>query len=846
MAAANVDATTVLLKNPLEDHDPNSRVENPSTFLSPGDSNSGLHPTEPTQTPTTTQAQKPVRRRKRRDVHMIDSAGANNNKNIRALRQAARSAATYDENLMDQIIQKQLGDDPSGSRGGRRKKTFDMAKEVDTETMIAYSVGFPVDSLTEEEIEAGVVSSIGGIEQANYIVVRNHILALWRENVNVWLHRDHAMESIRSRHKSLVNSAYSFLLQHGYINFGVAAAIKGVMLPEATKANVVVIGAGLAGLAAARQMLQSGFKVVVLEGRKRPGGRVFTKKMAGNGYTAGADLGGSVITGIHGNPIGVLARQLGFPLHKVRDKCPLYQPDGRPVDGVIDARVEDTFNRLLDKACQLRQAMDEVAVDVSLGTALETFRQVYGVAEKPEERRLLDWHLANLEYANAGLLSELSLAFWDQDDPYEMGGDHCFVAGGNGRFVQALVENLPIFYDRTVRVVRYGSDGVQVVAGGQVFQGDTVLCTVPLGVLKSGSIKFVPELPNRKLEAIKRLGFGLLNKVALLFPTVFWGAEIDTFGHLCDDSSRRGEFFLFYSYASVSGGALLIALVAGEAAIKFESMDPNDAVERILEILRGIYGPRGVVVPEPVQTVCTRWGSEPLSMGSYSHVAVGASGDDYDILAESVGEGRVFFAGEATNRRYPATMHGAFLSGLREAANISKVYNSRSMPQKTDKSLSKDSELSAALLTDLFREPDLAFGGFSILFDPQSTDHNSMALLRIAVGGNGRKTGDDAGSSGQLHSSAPIKQHGQMPSKELQLYCLLSRQQAFELSEVSGGDEDRLRYLCEKFRAKLVGRRGLGAVGEALVSSVKFVRPYQKNVLTPVPPYDFGNKGAQV
>lgn len=233
-------------------------------------------------------------------------------------------------------------------------------------------------------------------------------------------------------------------------------------------------------------------------------------------------------------------------------------------------------------------------------------------------------------------------------------------------------------------------------------------------------------------------------------------------------------------------------------------------------------------------------------MGSYSHVAVGASGDDYDILAESVGEGRVFFAGEATNRRYPATMHGAFLSGSREAANISKVYNSRSMPQKIDRGLSKDSELSAALLADLFREPDLTFGGFSILFDPQSTDLNSMALLRVAVGGNGRKSGDDAESSGQQHSSDLIKQQGQMPSKQLQLYSLLSRQQALDFSEVSGGDEDRLRYLCEKFRAKLVGRKGLGALGEALVSSLKFIRSYQKNVSIPVPPYNFGSKGTQV
>lgn len=71
------------------------------------------------------------------------------------------------------------------------------------------------------------------------------------------------------------------------------------------------------------------------------------------------------------------------------------------------------------------------------------------------------------------------------------------------------------------------------------------------------------------------------------------------------------------------------------------------------------------------QAVVTRWGSDPMSYGSYSNVTVGCRGpEDYDILAEPVA-GRVFFAGEATTRKYPATMHGAFLSGLREAANIS-------------------------------------------------------------------------------------------------------------------------------------------------------------------------------
>jgi lysine-specific histone demethylase 1 len=114
-----------------------------------------------------------------------------------------------------------------------------------------------------------------------------------------------------------------------------------------------------------------------------------------------------------------------------------------------------------------------------------------------------------------------------------------------------------------------------VVNGGQVYEGDMALCTVPLGVLKNGGIKFVPELPQRKLDSIKRLGFGLLNKVAMLFPHVFWSTDLDTFGHLVEDPRRRGEFFLFYSYATVAGGPLLMALVAGEAAHNFETTPPT-------------------------------------------------------------------------------------------------------------------------------------------------------------------------------------------------------------------------------------------------------------------------------
>jgi lysine-specific histone demethylase 1 len=359
-------------------------------------------------------------------------------------------------------------------------------------------------------------------------------------------------------------------------------------MPELTnEGSVIIVGAGLAGLSAAKQLMSFGFKVIVLEGRNRPGGRVYTQKMGRKGQFAAVDLGGSVITGIHANPLGVLARQLSIPLHKVRDNCPLYKPDGAPVDKGIDTNIELIHNKMLDKVMELRKIMGGFANDISLGSVLERLRQLYGVARSTEERQLLDWHLANLEYANAGCLSDLSATYWDQDDPYEMGGDHCFLAGGNWRLIKALCEGVPIFYGKTVDTIRYGHDGVAVIVGEQVFEADMVLCTVPLGVLKKRTIRFEPELPGRKLAAIERMGFGLLNKVAMVFPHVFWGEDLDTFGCLSEHSNKRGEFFLFYGNHTVSGGAALIALVAGEAAQMFENSDPSMLLHRVLSVLRG-------------------------------------------------------------------------------------------------------------------------------------------------------------------------------------------------------------------------------------------------------------------
>ncbi|XP_042477338.1 lysine-specific histone demethylase 1 homolog 2-like [Macadamia integrifolia] len=720
----------------------------------------------------------------------------------------------YDENLMDELIEKHLG----GTPRKRNRTKEDMEKETETEAMIALSLGFPIDALLEEEIEAGVVNELGGKEQNDYIVVRNHILARWRDNVRTWLSKGQIGETVSNEYEHLICSAYDFLLSHGYINFGVSPIITSQIPHEATEGSVIIVGSGLAGLAAARQLLSFGFKVVVLEGRNRPGGRVYTQKMGQNDKLAAVDLGGSVITGIDANPLGVLARQLSIPLHKVRTKCPLYKPDGAPIDEEIDSKVEIIFNKLLDRATELRKIMRELANDISLGSALETLRQLYGVAQSNEERQLLDWHLANLEYANAGCLSNLSVAYWDQDDPYEMGGDHCFLAGGNWRLIRAMCEGIPIFYGRTVHTIKYGNDGVEVVAGDQVFQADMVLCTVPLGVLKNRTIRFEPELPERKLAAIERLGFGLLNKVAMIFPHVFWGEDLDTFGCLNKDSHRRGEFFLFYSYHTVSGGPVLVALVAGEAALAFECEDPAVLRQRVLSILRGIYNPKGIDVPDPIQTICTRWGSDPLCRGSYSHVRVGSSGSDYDILAESVNR-RLFFAGEATNKQYPASMHGAFLSGLREASCILRAM--RSWQHNSGKFMQKNVGACDDLLIDLFKKPDLAFGKFSFIFDTSADDPKSMGIMRATFGKSNSEI------DGKYNCGHELKDYLLSLNLPLHLYTVLSREQAHELQLVTGGDEHTLSFLYKNFGLKLTGRSGLGSLGDSLTVGIASARRIQ-------------------
>ncbi len=427
--------------------------------------------------------------------------------------------------------------------------------------------------------------------------------------------------------------------------------------------EIIIIGAGIAGLAAANRLKSWDYDVIVLEAQNRIGGRIHTDWSWG---ISPVELGATWIHGDENNPLMKLVKK--FNLKTIITEYEnhwLYDTKGKLISDRKQEQLEDDFDEVLEEFEEFRETLEAADEDdISLQAALDIVLTDWDLT--PQQQRIMDYFInAEIEHEYAADAEELSCYYWDEGE--EVFGWDRVLPGGYDQLIQVLATNLDIRLEQPVEAIAYNNQGVTITTATQTFHSNQAILTVPLGVLKRKTIQFSPPLPTSKQTAIRNLGMGVLNKTVFRFPHIFWDKEADLIGHI---PAQKGQWTEFFNLAKVTGQPILVGFNAGSYARHLESQSDNDIIQSALQVLQTLYKPS---IPQPEAYQITRWASHPYSWGSYSYLATGASDRDYDNLADPVGD-RLFFAGEATSRQHAATVHGAYLSGLREAQRIDDLY----------------------------------------------------------------------------------------------------------------------------------------------------------------------------
>lgn len=441
---------------------------------------------------------------------------------------------------------------------------------------------------------------------------------------------------------------------------GVPAVPGGV---EGVVERVIVVGAGVAGLAVANALGHAGVGCLVLEARDRVGGRLHTVDLGG----AAVDLGGSWIHHPVGNPMRSLADVVGVGRH---DGDPL------PTMGGFDLSerrrlTRDEVRAGLDLMLEaFPAALDGLRVDCApRRTAADAVADFLGRAGLPpdQERRARQALRSSIEADAADLWDRQSLRWLGHEHEYggEMLGD--LPDGGYGSIVDALAQRVDLRLGTEVEEISLSEagDGVAVRdRSGRVEIGTHVVTTVPLGVLKDGRPAFTPALPPGHRAAIDRLGFGRYEKVVLRFDRATWRDEGRSHLMLYPADPDLPAVWVF-DHDAFDGQPVLAVHVFPSLVARVLEGSPDDAVDWAL----GLLAEAGIDRGAPTRATVTGWSTDPHSRGAYTHVPPGAEPGDADLLGEPVA-GRLLFAGEHTQSARLGYADGALTSGIREAKRL--------------------------------------------------------------------------------------------------------------------------------------------------------------------------------
>lgn len=431
--------------------------------------------------------------------------------------------------------------------------------------------------------------------------------------------------------------------------------------------RVIVIGAGMAGIVAARLLGESGFSVTVLEARGRIGGRLNTNEDLG----VPVDLGASWVHGADHNPLTRWFERENLPL--------IYAPTGER--GFYDSGQLVRFRTLARRAWRglSRAGIDATRASLASrrkGEPVSVAQVMQPILDNERlplfDRNLLAWIVSVTEGVQGAPAEHINLGEWY---PKEAMGVNALPGGGYKQLVARAAAGVNVHLSEPVRSITYHAQGVTVATESAEYRAECAIVTVPLAHLKLERIRFDPPLPAPKRAAIARLGFGgdaVMNKVILRFERRLWPEVNERMIVLPRHPSERGRYTNWIDLQPVVGAPVIAGFSNGKQAFwQDREATDEEVVEAALTTLgRLVNG----APPRPVGAIVTRWLSDEWAMGSYSYASVESTAEDRSEYARPVGD-RLYFAGEGTQVDDYGTVHAALNSGVDAATAIYRRFH---------------------------------------------------------------------------------------------------------------------------------------------------------------------------
>ncbi|XP_037535178.1 peroxisomal N(1)-acetyl-spermine/spermidine oxidase [Nematolebias whitei] len=484
--------------------------------------------------------------------------------------------------------------------------------------------------------------------------------------------------------------------------------------------KIVIVGCGISGIAAAHRLVKHGFQNVrILEATARSGGRIKTGRLGDIIIEIGANW-------IHGpceeNPAFCLARQYGLLDPKAltlenqgvdvgghpQGLPNFFSSSGQKLNAEDVFSAQEMFAELLTECSEFQGQKGEPCASVGDFIRKEAKKRV---AEKwkdinPATRSLLLCVISNMLKAEccingAHSMDEVGLGAYGLYK--SLPGLDCTFPGGYEGLTKNLMSELPdglVTYNHPVQCVHWNDaekteNSVTVECeNGESVVADHVIVTVPLGYLKKHhSTLFHPPLPLHKLHSIQRIGFGTNNKIFVEFDAPWWDPDCELIHLVWEDEDamvdqspdlRRSWIRKLFGFTVLKPteryGHVLCGWIAGHESEYMETLSEQEITREITQLIRRFTGNPTVT---PRRIFRSQWFHDPWTCGSYSHLATDCSEQDLDNMMDPLPPRRsnaqplqVLFAGEATHPCYFSTVHGALLTGWREADRLISHYSS--------------------------------------------------------------------------------------------------------------------------------------------------------------------------